>query len=158
MRFVLRLTVLLSCLATISGGGLSAQTVGSVQYPGGYAQGMALCAPQNDGTCVTTSAANALPVGGKQESFALVTANAAAAATTVYGGGYILSQGCVNYNSGALVLRYRGPDGATMTGMVSKNASDSSGGTLVSLGSNAVVDAVLPAGSTGCNVILSRVP
>lgn len=93
----------------------------------------------------------------KQENVALATANAASGVQAVYGGGYVFNQTCTGYNGGALNLRYRGPDGSTMIVMLGKVASDTSGGTLISLGSNAVVDVALPSGSTGCNANLARV-
>ncbi len=103
------------------------------------------------------TAANPLAVAtnGKQETFALVTANAPATAATTYGGSYVVSQSCATY--GTVTVRYRGPDGATMLTMLTKTSADSTGGTLVSLASSAIVDATV-SGTTGCNVTLARVP
>lgn len=92
-------------------------------------------------------------VGG--EVFSLVAANTPAAAATVYGGAYVLAQACTSY--GTVTVRYRGPDGATMLPLLSKTAPDAGGGTLLSLGSGAVIDATITGGA-GCNVSLSRVP
>jgi hypothetical protein len=96
-----------------------------------------------------------LPVGGKQESFALATANASAAAVPVYGGDYVFAQSCSAY--GSVSLRVRGVDGATMIPILTKTSVDTTGGTGVALGTNAVIDVTL-SGTTGCEVTLSRVP
>jgi len=93
--------------------------------------------------------------GGVQEVIQLVTANVASAAQTVYGGNYIFSQTCTTYGTDA--LQVRGPDGATYQTVISLAASDTTGGTAVSLGSSALVKAVVT-GTTGCNATLSRVP
>mgnify|MGYP001167736498 FL=1 len=138
---------------------LAAQmTAPRIEAPAGYAPIYAPCIAQVDGSCVPASSTEPLPTAAKQEAFQLVTANAPAAPATVYGGIYALSQSCASYNGGALVLRYRGPDGATMLALHSLNTSDTGGGTLVSLGSGAVVDIALPSGSSACNAILARVP
>lgn len=133
-------------------------TIGSVRYPETFAPGVAVCVGQTDGRCATVSTETPLTVGGKQEIFALATANAAASAATVYGGTYIFNQTCTSYNSGLLTLRYRGPDGATMLSLVSKSAADSSGGTQVALAASTVVDVTLPSGSTGCAANIAKVP
>lgn len=148
------------CLTWCAFGGTGAigQTTNSVQFPAGYAPGESPCVLQANNLCVPVSSTAPLPVAARQESVALASANTAAGLSTVYGGSYIASQTCTSYNSGTLTIRYRGPDGATMLTLLSKTASDATGGTLVSLGSNAVVDATLPAGSNGCNVTLARVP
>ncbi|MDB5702011.1 MAG: hypothetical protein JWL66_2210 [Sphingomonadales bacterium] len=137
---------------------LSAQTVDSIQYPAGYAPGTALCVRQADGSCSTVSTMVPMPVTTKQESLTLVAANTPSVATAVSGGNYVVSQMCTSYNAGSLAVRYRGPDGATMLPMLTKTASDTTGGMLIALSGNAVVDAVLPLGSVGCNVTLARVP
>lgn len=109
---------------------------------------------------IAVDAAHPLPVAtnGRQESYSLAAGNTSSATQTIYGGGYVFSQSCTSYGGGGLTLRYRGPDGATMMTLLTKTASDSAGGTLVSLASNAVVDVALPSGSTGCNATLARVP
>lgn len=137
-----------------------AQTADSIRYPADYAPGYAPCTRQGDGTCVAVSATMPLPVtaNSRQESFTLAAANTASPATSVYGGAYVISQTCTSYNAGALTVRYRGPDGVTMLTLMSKTASDTTGGTLVSLGSNSIVDVALPSGSTGCAATLARVP
>ncbi len=96
-----------------------------------------------------------MPVGGKQEAFALLVANQPSIAATVYGGDYVFAQACGGY--GTVTLRVRGPDGATMQPILTRAAIDPDGGTGVTLGSGAVVDAVI-SGATGCNATLSRVP
>ncbi|MFT3966550.1 MAG: hypothetical protein QM690_11790 [Sphingobium sp.] len=113
---------------------------------------------QGDGSCAPVSTDMPLPVALRQESVALVTANIVASPATLLGGHYVVSQMCSAYNGGSVQVRYRGADGATMLVLMGRTASDTTGGTLVSLGAGAVVDAVLPSGSTGCNVVLARVP
>ncbi|KEQ54248.1 hypothetical protein [Sphingobium chlorophenolicum] len=126
-----------------------------VEAPGGYAPLSAPCSVQTDGICRPLSADAPLPVAPPQERLVLVSGNEAAAARTVLGGRYILSQSCGAY--GTLALRYRGADGATMLPLVTKGASDATTGTSVYLANAAVVDAAI-SGTTGCNAILSRVP
>lgn len=92
---------------------------------------------------------------GRRESFQLAAGNAAAAAVTVYGGDYILSQTCTGY--GSLALQVRGPDGASWLTLVTKTASDLGNGTGIALGSYAAVR-VAVTGTSGCNAILARVP
>ncbi|QPT09724.1 hypothetical protein [Sphingomonas paucimobilis] len=95
------------------------------------------------------------PTGaGRQELVQLATSNTAAPAATVFGGTYILTQACSAY--GAVVLRYRGPDGTTMIALLIKTSAEA-GGTTVQLGSKQVVDVALTS-TTGCNVTLARVP
>ncbi len=138
----------------------AAQTTGSsVQFPGGYAPGSAPCVRQFDGSCVPVGPAAPLPVAAKQENLTLAVANSAAPAQTVYGGTYIFGQACGSYNGGSLALRYRGPDGVTMLTLLTRGNSDAAGGaTSVTLGSQAIVDVVLPSGSTECVATLARVP
>ncbi|WP_343526758.1 hypothetical protein [Sphingomonas sp.] len=131
------------------------QTAGSAQAPAGFAPMQAPCSVQSDGRCVAVSAATPLPMATRVESFQLVSGNVPASPATLTGGTYILTQACTTY--GSVTLRYRGPDGATMTAMLSKTASDSAGGSAVSFGGGAVVDIAL-SGTAGCNVGLSRVP
>ena len=97
---------------------------------------------------------NPLPVAGRQEVVALVTANTTAPAATLYGGAYILTQACTAY--GSVALRYRAPDG-TMMVLATKIVGDTGGGTVFQFGTSQVVD-VLLTGTTGCNVTLSRIP
>jgi len=130
----------------------------TVVLPSGNAPGASIGFGEVNGQFTAVTGSTPLPISGKQESFALATANSASAAATVYGGAYIFNQSCTTYNSGSLTFRYRGPDGVTLMTLVSKSATDSGGGTLVSLGSSTVVDVTLPSGSTGCNATLSRVP
>lgn len=131
------------------------QTAGSIQFPSGYAPGQAPCTAQTDGTCAPVSAATPLPVSGKQESLSLASANSAAAGTAVYGGDYVFSQSCLTY--GSVALQAVGPDGATYQTLVARSAADSTGGTGITFGSNAMVRVALT-GTTGCNATLSRVP
>lgn len=93
-----------------------------------------------------------------QESYQLIAANAVSPAKKVFGGSYVFSQTCTNYNSGSLTLRVVGPDGSTLQTVITKTASDSTGGTAISLGNNVTVSATLPSGGTGCNALLTRVP
>lgn len=138
---------------------VEAQTASSVQAPAGYAPMQAPCVKQADGTCEPVTAAKPMPVtGGRQEAFALATANTASAPATVYGGDYIWSQSCTGYNSGTRALQVLGPDGSTYQTLVSKTASDTTGGTGLALGGGAVVRDSLPSGSTGCVSTLTRVP
>lgn len=134
-----------------------AQSAKSVAAPAGFAPLQAPCSVQSDGSCAPLGPANPLPVAtnGKQETYNLVAANAASAPQAVYGGAYVFSQVCTGY--GSVTLRYRGPDGSTMLTLISKTSADSAGGALVTLASATVVDAAI-AGTTGCNVTLSRVP
>ncbi|WP_294278299.1 hypothetical protein [uncultured Sphingomonas sp.] len=138
----------------------AAQTMGSsVQFPGGYAPGSAPCVRQSDGSCVPVGPAAPLPVAAKQENLTLAVANSAAPAQTVYGGTYIFGQACGSYNGGTLALRYRGPDGVTMLTLLTRGSSDAAGGAAsVTLGSQAIIDVVLPTGSTECVATLARVP
>lgn len=104
------------------------------------------------------SAETPIPVGGKQESTALVVGNVARPAATLYGGSYILTQACSAYVGEGLTVSYRGPDGATFVPLVSKTAADAGGGTELTLGSGAVVRATIAAGTTGCEAQIARVP
>lgn len=142
----------------LSSPALAATSAKSVQAPAGYSPMSNPCVEQADGTCKAVGVASPMPTAAKQESFDLASANAAGAAVSLFGGSYALSQICTNYNSGLLTLRYRAADGVSFVGLVSRGAADSGGGTLVSLGTNSVVDVTLPAGSTGCYATLSRVP
>lgn len=134
---------------------IAAQTASEVRAPGGFAPMQAPCVRQAGGACLPVSATVPLPVSTRSETYRLVTANAPNPAATLFGGSYVLAQGCATY--GTVTLRYLGPDGVTMTALVSKTAADSTGGTPLSFGSNAIVDVVL-SGTTGCNVSLSRIP
>jgi hypothetical protein len=129
-----------------------------VTLPSGAAQGVAVGYGVPNGPYTAVDATTPLPVAAKQENIAMATANSVAAPASVYGGSYIFSQSCAAYDGGNLTLRYRGPDGVTMMAMMSKTVADTDGGTLVTLGSNASVDVLLPSGATGCNATLSRVP
>ena len=151
---------ILTCLAgalalALSPGVALGQSAPFAYVQNGNAPIRAPCVVQADLTCAAVSSTYPMPTAAKQESVTLIAANTPASAATVYGGNYAFSQTCSAY--GTLTLRYRGPDGATMLTLVSKTASDSTGATLVQLGSNAVVDATV-SGTTGCNATLSRVP
>ncbi len=108
-------------------------------------------------TCAPITPSAPLPVltTNRTETIQLATANTAAAPVTLIGGSYVFTQGCATY--GTVTLRYRGPDGATMTAMLSKTAADSGGGTIASFGTGAIVDVTL-SGTTGCNATLARIP
>lgn len=103
---------------------------------------------------VPTDATGAPTGAGRQELVQLATSNTAAPAVAVFGGTYILTQACTAY--GSVVLRYRGPDGATMVALLARTAAEA-GGTTVQLGSKQIVDVALTS-TTGCNVTLARVP
>lgn len=100
---------------------------------------------------------DAIPIfdANAQETKALVTANVASSSVQVFGGDYIFAQTCTSY--GTLTLAVLGPDGVTYQTLLSKTATDTTGGTGLALGSAAVVKATIT-GTTGCNVLLSRVP
>ncbi|SFR86721.1 hypothetical protein [Sphingomonas jatrophae] len=89
-----------------------------------------------------------------QEVLVLVSANAATAAQTAFGGDYIFAQVCTAY--GTVALQVQGPDGGFQT-ISSKAASDTAGGTQVRLGASASVRVQL-SGTIGCAATLSRVP
>lgn len=102
------------------------------------------------------SQASPLPVGGKQENFALADANAASDPVTVYGGDYIFAQMASAY--GSVTLQIRAPDGATWLDLISKVASDDNGaGTGLALAGNAQLRVVLT-GTTAAFATLKRVP
>ena len=126
-----------------------------VRLPGRLAPGAAIGFGAEGTSWTPVTPATPLPVADRQESFALVVANSSAAPATVYGGRYVVTQNCASY--GTVSVRYRGPDGVAMATLFARTAADAGGGTLVTLGSNAVVDATV-ADATGCNVSLSRVP
>lgn len=141
---------LLACCVVGSGAGAQ-----SVRLPGNFAPGASIGYGAADDNWTAVTEATPLPTAPKQESYVLVSANASTGPATLYGGTYVVTQGCAGY--GTVTLRYRGPDGATMLPLLSRTASDSSGGTVVALGSNAMVDATL-VGTTGCNVQIARLP
>lgn len=158
IRFI-ALGVIASIAPASAAPGVAQTRGGSVQFPAGYAPGSSPCVKQADGSCSPVSPTMPLPVAARQESVVLVAANSAAAAQAVYGGSYTFGQSCAAYNGGSLALRYRGPDGTSMLTLVGKTMSDGNGGaTLVVLGSNAIVDVALPAGSVDCVATLARVP
>ncbi|WP_230630719.1 hypothetical protein [Sphingomonas sp. Leaf37] len=130
------------------------QTAPSIAAPAGFAPMQAPCIRQADGSCAAVSADQPLPVG-QREAFRLANANTPSAAATVFGGQYILSQACSGY--GTLNLQVLGPDSSTYQTVISKAASDTTGGTSLALGSYAVVRITI-AGTTACNAVLARVP
>lgn len=148
----------LSLVLSLAAADATAQTATSVQAPGGYAPVSAPCVQQRDGSCVPVNSNAPLPVTGHQEVVQIVSGNVAQAPQAVYGGVYTLMQSCADYGGGALALRYRGPDGVAMMPLVARTATDNGGGTLITLGSNAIVDVTLPTGATSCNAMLARVP
>ena len=155
IRLAIAVAALGAALLARPDAAVAQSTASSVAFPAGYAPGSAPCARQADESCVPVTVAAPLPTAGKQESFALVSGNVPNPPATVHGGTYAVSQGCASY--GTTMIRYRGPDGATMMPLLSRTATDANGATLVSLGSNAVIDAIV-SGTTGCNVTLARVP
>lgn len=141
-------------LACLSAPGLAQTSLPQIVPPSTIIPPAGVAFVGADGKTYIAAPATPLPVAGKQESAALVTANAPAAAVTLYGGSYVLNQLCATY--GSVALRYRAADGVTMTPLVTKVAADTVA-TVVQFGSGAVVDATVSA-STGCNVTLSRIP
>lgn len=105
-------------------------------------------------TVILDSAGTPIGPAARDQSVPLATANAPSGPATLYGGNYILTQLCTGY--GSVALRYRAPDGATMVTLTTKSGPDAAG-TLLQFGSGQVVDVAL-ASTTGCNVILSRIP
>ncbi|MEB3067296.1 hypothetical protein, partial [Parvimonas micra] len=96
-----------------------------------------------------------VPLAAKRrETFALVASNTPAAASTLFGGLYVLNQSCTGY--GTLILRYRSADGSTMINLLSKSVADNAGGTMLQFGAGQVVDATV-SGTTACNATLSRI-
>lgn len=151
MRRIVAAVLLLSSCSHVAP--VAAQS--RVQTPGGTAPGTSVGYGAKDGAWTPVTTATPLPTGGKQESFVLVASNTPASPVTAYGGTYVFSQACSAY--GTLSLRYRGPDGATMMAMLSKTAADTAGGTMIALGTNAVIDATV-SGTTACNATLTRIP
>jgi hypothetical protein len=133
----------------------AAATAQTVSLPGGYAPGSAVGYGAPDAPFVPVTPTTPLPTAPKQEAFTLVAANEPAAPVVLYGGSYVLTQGCASY--GAVTLRYRGPDGGSMVVLATKTAADAAGGTVYAFGSNAYVDAAV-SGTTGCNVQIARLP
>ena len=127
----------------------------TVRLPGNFAPGSSMGFGAADDAWTPVTEATPLPTAPKREAYTLVSANAPAAPATVYGGQYVVTQGCAAY--GTVTVRYRGPDGATMLPLLSRGASDSNGGTIVALGSAAMIDATV-SGTTGCNVQIARLP
>jgi hypothetical protein len=126
---------------------------------------LALCLAAS--ACVPTAAPAQLGNGnsptqattsGRQEVAPLLRSGIAGGPFTLWGGRYLLTQACANYNSGSLSVSIVGPAGQGTIPVATKTASDSAGGTEIAIGSNAVVSATAPSGSTGCNADLSRIP
>ncbi len=142
-------------LALLGPPGIAAAQTKPVAAPGGFVpqSSLAFGAPGSPATSVTP--ATPLPVAGRAEAFRLATANVPSSAATLFGGNYVFTQGCSTY--GTVTLRYLGPDGVTMVTTLTRNAADSGGGTMVTVGASAIVDVTL-AGTTGCNVTLARIP
>ena len=149
LRFLAGAMALACCSA-----GAGAQSLPPIVAPSNIVPPAGVAFTGADGKTYIATPAMPLPVAGKQESAALVSANMPAAAVTLYGGSYVLSQLCATY--GSVTLRYRAADGVTMTPLVTKIAADAVA-TVLQFGSGAVVDATVT-GTTGCNVTLSRIP
>lgn len=126
-----------------------------VAAPGSFVPQGAIAYGASGAVATPVTPTSPLPVMTRGESFQLITANASAPAAGLVGGAYVFTQLCTSY--GTVTLRYRGPDGATMIALVSKTAADSGGGTILSFGSNAIVDATV-SGTTGCNATLAKMP
>lgn len=102
---------------------------------------------------------NPLQVGSKQETLTLINNNVASQPQTAFGGDYIWS--VVGTFGGASVqLQALGPDGASYQNIgAAKTSADTTGGTGVGLGTNAVVRAAITGGTpTGLFAALSRIP
>lgn len=126
-----------------------------VAAPGSFVPQGAIAYGASGAVATPVTPTSPLPVMTRGESFQLITANASAPAAGLVGGAYVFTQLCTGY--GTVTLRYRGPDGATMIALLSKTAADSGGGTILSFGSNAIVD-VTVSGTTGCNATLAKMP
>lgn len=151
MRVLLRAgAIALACCSA----GVGGQSLPQIVAPSNIVPPAGVAFTGSDGKTYIAAPATPLPVAGKQESAALVNANAPAAAVTLYGGSYVLNQLCATY--GSVTLRYRAADGVTMTPLVTKIAADAVV-TVLQFGSGAVVDATVT-GTAGCNVTLSRIP
>ena len=106
-----------------------------------------------DGSTKVASPATPLPVTGRQESVALVTANTAIAPVTLYGdlhphpGLHGLWQRRAALSVAGWHNAYPGDEGRRRH----------RGGTVFQFGTSQVVD-VLLTGTTGCTVTLSRIP
>ncbi|WP_343525571.1 hypothetical protein [Sphingomonas sp.] len=139
--------------------GLMAMTMAAnaqeVRLPAPFVPGQAVGYGSVGGPWQPVTPATPMPVISQQESFQLVSANTPMGLATLAGGAYVLTQACQTY--GSVAIRYRGPDGVTMTTMLTKTAADTMGGTVLSFGSGSVVDAAL-SGTTGCNIVLARIP
>lgn len=98
--------------------------------------------------------ASALAQTALRERVQLITANATTGPVQVYGGTYVVTQSCTTY--GTVTVRYRDPAGAMLV-LFTKTTADTGGGTQVTLGSDAVMDATVT-GTAGCNVSAARVP
>jgi hypothetical protein len=141
-------------MAVALAGPVTAQSYPSIGAPGSLVPLSGQAFTDGAGKTRGVTPSTPLPVAGKQESFALATANAAAPPSTLYGGTYMMTQGCTAY--GQVALRYLAADGSTMTTMLTKTAAET-GGTAVQFGTGAIVDVAL-SGTTGCNVTLARIP
>ncbi|WP_333882861.1 hypothetical protein [Sphingobium yanoikuyae] len=161
MKSSIRIAALFALLLPSAAVAQGSQGVGSISKPtaptavqlGGKDPGGLL-------RLLETDASGRLKVAnaGVAENAMLATANVKAAPATLFGGTYIFNQSCTGYNGGTLALRYQGADGVTMVTLLGKVASDTSGGTMITLGANSVVDVSLPTGSTACNASIVRVP
>lgn len=90
-----------------------------------------------------------------KQAVMLITASATTGPQTLFGGRYVFSQSCLNYNGQGLSLRYRGPDGTAMLTAATKTSADAA---LVEVPAGAIVDATVPSAAIGCNASLSRIP
>lgn len=90
-----------------------------------------------------------------QEALPLAIANVSSGPLPVFGGVYILNQVCTTY--GTVTFQALGPDGASYQTVASYTSASATGGVELKLGSRQVVQVTL-AGTTGCNIKLSRVP
>jgi hypothetical protein len=90
---------------------LATATAQQVYLPSGNVSSTGIDYGSIGGTFNAVDPTSPLPIGGKQESYTLATANASSAAQNLYGGYYIVTQNCSVY--GSLTLEVLDPDNAT---------------------------------------------
>ena len=141
-------------LALLMVPGFAAAQSKPVAAPGAFVPQSAMAYGGSGKAATSVTRETPLPVG-TIEPVTLATGNVASAAVALYGGSYVLNQFCTGY--GAVTLRYRAADGATMLPLLSRVAADANGGTPVQFASGQTVDIAL-SGTTGCSVTINRIP
>jgi hypothetical protein len=137
-------------LGTLNGAATAAGQAGQATAANQTLQATAANQVTQSGTLVGIQARTS-----PQETFQLASGNTATAAVTAFGGDYIFAQTCSGY--GTLTLQVLGPNGTTYQPILTKTATDTTGGTGLALGSNATIQVSL-SGTAGCSALLSRVP